>query len=249
MSDDYTLVRSEIAHLVGTPVDDWSASESAAVEASIRRGIHNACHPGNHQWSWMRPVHRFTTASGQRRYPLPSDFEQFINDISFDGVNYQYSPISQKPATRLLQLQSEHTSTGTPCYFATENPVHDGVNQQYQELVLHPTPDNAYPLIGIYQVGPIRPLSSSHPYFPGGPANKELFLQSCLAATESKFFDKQGEKHTAFQATLAIAIAEDLRRQPRNLGQLGGQRGRVRGDVRSALGWRLSTLYNGGTDL
>jgi hypothetical protein len=246
---DYDLTRSEIAHLIGTPVGDWDSNTSTAVEACVRRAVHNVVHNGLHQWTWMRPVFRFTTADGQRRYTLPLDFEQFIDDISFDGENYQYPPISQKPATRLIQMQSEYVNTGTPCYFATENPAHDGATEQHQQLILHPTPDNEYPLIGIYQVGPIRPFSSAHPYFPGGPANKELFLQSCLATAESKFFDVKAEKHDAYQATLTNAIAEDLRRQPRNLGQLGGRRGRMRGDVRSALGWRLATLYNSGREL
>ena len=149
-----------------------------------------------------------------------------------------------------MEMQSAYVDTGTPCYFAIENPAHDGESEQHQQLVLHPTPDNAYPLIGIYQVGPIRDLSNERPYFPGGPANKELFLQSCLAAAESKFFDMQGEKHAAFQATLNNAIAEDLRRQPRNLGPLDGRRGHRRGkNIRELLGWRLATTYNGGTDL
>ena len=247
--NDLELAQSEIAHLIGTPESDWDEPVSFAVDSCIRAGINRVIHNGVHQFSWLRPVFRLSTADGQRRYDLPVDFEQFIDDICFDGVNFQFPPICQKPATRLLQLQSEYPNTGTPYYFATESPPYDGVNEQEQQIVLHPTPDNKYPLVGIYQVGPIRPLTIKNPYFPGGPANRELFLQSCLAATESKFFDMQGEKHLAFQTTLQIAIAEDLRRQPRNLGQLGGRRVMRGGDVRRALGWRLSTLYNGGREL
>lgn len=250
MSDDYTTVREEIAHFIGTPVSEWDSGMEVAVESCIRRGINQVIHNGLHQWLWMRPVFRLTTTEGQRRYPLPLDFEQFIDDISFDGVNYQYPPIGQKPATRLIQLQSEYVNNGTPCFFATESQAHDGDSEQIQQLVLHPTPDNAYPLVGIYQVGPIRSLTSTNPYFPGGPSNRELFFLSCLAATESKFFDAQAEKFASFQTALQSAIALDLRRQPRNLGQLGGRMmtGRI-GDVRTALGWRLSTTYLGGTDL
>ena len=245
---DLELVQSELARLIGTPASQWDTATAMDVDACIRRGIHNVIHNGTHQWTWMRPVLRFSTAADQRRYTLPLDFEHVIDDISFDGSNYQYPPICQKPASRLLQLQSEYVNTGTPTYYALEHSAHDGQAAQQQQLVLHPTPDAEYPLVCIYQVGPIRALDSSRPYFPGGPSNLELFLQSCLAAAESKFCDTQAEKHASFQATMNSAIAEDLRRQPRNMGPLRGQR-QHRGNLRDALGWKLGTTYLGARDL
>jgi hypothetical protein len=249
MSDttDLALIRSEIADFIGTPESLWDASTSAKVESSIRRGIEAVVHNAmSHQWSWMRPVHRFQTADGQRRYTLPLDFEQFIGDLYFDGENYQYPPVTQLPAGRLQQMHSEYNNTGTPTYYALEVQTHDGTTQQNQQLVLHPTPDSGYSLCGPYQVGPIRTLSTERPWFPGGPEFRELFIASCLAAAESKFLDVPAtDKQEQFQMALTGAIGRDRRKAPRNLGQMGGRRGLGRDYFRH----KLSTTYEGTQDV
>jgi len=242
---DYAIVKSEIASFIGTPETKWDSRTSVDVESAIRKGIESVVHVGVHQWSWMRPTYRFQTADGQRRYTLPLDFEQFIHPLAFDGENYQYPPISQLPAGRLDQMHSEYSSTGVPTNYALEVDAHDGTTQQRQQLVLHPTPDAAYTLIGRYQVGPIRTLTNDRPWFPGGPENRELFIAGCLAAVEQKFLDGKGDKTESFQSALMAAIARDHRRQPRNLGPMGGGRGRSRDSYR----WKLGTTYDGSTEV
>ncbi len=243
---DYELVKSEIASFIGTPEARFDARTAIDVDSAIRRGIELVVHnPISHHWSWMRPTHRFLTADGQRRYTLPADFEQFIGSLYFDGENYQYTEITQLPAGRLTQMHSEYSSTGVPTDYALEVLAHDGTAQQHQQLVLHPTPDGEYQLIGPYQVGPIRSLSTERPWFPGGPENRELFIAACLAAAESKFLDQpMTDKQEQFQSALAGAIGRDHRRQPRNLGQTGGWRGRGRDWYR----WKLGTQYEGHVD-
>jgi hypothetical protein len=243
---DYSLVRSEIASFIGAPEDRWDSRTAIDVESAIRKGIESVVHNAmSHQWSWMRPTHRFQTADGQRRYTLPLDFEQFIDAIYFDGEEYCYDPITQLPASRLMQLHGEYNSTGVPTRFALEPLAHDGTVQQRQQLVLDPTPDGEYTLLGPYQVGPIRSLSTERPWFPGGPEFRELFVAACLAAAESKFLDQQAtDKQTLFQAALAAAIGRDYRKQPRNLGYMGRRHGRSRDEYRHKLG----TTYLGGTD-
>jgi hypothetical protein len=241
---DYALVKSEIASFIGTP-EPWDARTSADVESSIRKGIESVVHNSvSHQWSWMRPTHRFQTADGQRTYTLPLDFEQFVDNLHFDGEHYQYPPITQLPAGRLQQMHAEYNNTGTPTNYALEVPAHDGTTPQHQQLVLHPTPDNAYTIIARYQVGPIRTLSTARPYFPGGPEFTELFIGACLAAAESKFLDGSADKREQFQSALVAAVGRDHRKAPRNLGQMGGRKGRNREWYRH----KLSTTYEGGTD-
>ncbi len=243
---DYALVKSEIAHFIGKDEERWDSKTAFAVESSIRKGIENVVHNGVHQWSWMRPTYRFRTADGQRRYTLPLDFEQFIGDIYFDGTDYKNDAITQLPAGRLAQLYTEYESTGVPTNFALEVDAHDGTTQQQQIVVLHPTPDGEYPLVGPYQVGPIRSLNDDRPWFPGGPEQHDLFIAACLAAAESKFLDGPvTDKRDAFKSALAAAVGRDYRRQPRNLGQMGGRRGRRRDGYR----WKLGTTYLGGTDI
>jgi len=243
--DDYTLVKSEIASFIGAPESRWDARTANDVASAIRKGIESVVHCGIHQWGFLRPTHRFQTADGQRRYTLPLDFEQFPRDLYFDGDNYQHPSITQLPAGRLQQMYAEYASTGVPTNYALEVQSHDGANQQQYQLVLHPTPDNAYTIVGTYQVGPIRTLSTARPYFPGGPEYRELFIASCLAAVEAKFLDGKSDKFESFQMALTAAISRDLRKQPRNLGQMSGRRGRGRDAYRHKLG----TTYLGGRNV
>jgi len=242
---DLAIVRSEIASFIGTPEARWDTRTSADVESAIRRGIELVVHNTmSHQWSWMRPNHRFETADGQRTYTLPLDFEQFIDAIYFDGNEYGHTSITQLPASRIAQMYNEYENTGVPTHYALSVLSHDGNSRQQHQLILHPTPDSAYSLVGPYQVGPIRSLSTERPWFPGGPENRELFISACLAAVESKFMDQpMTDKQTQFQSDLVGAIGRDYRRQPRNLGQLGGRT--RQNDHR----WKLSTTYLGGQDV
>lgn len=243
--NDLELVRSEIASFIGEPEAQWDSRTANDVESAIRRGIESVVHCGIHQWSFLRPTHRFQTADGQRRYALPLDFEQFLNDLYFDGENYQYSSITQLPAGRLQQMHSEYSGTSVPTNYALEVKSHDGTAEQHYQLVLHPTPDNSYSIVAPYQVGPIRTLSTARPYFPGGLENRELFVTACLAAAESKFLDVKGDKFESFQMALQAGIARDHRKQPRNLGKMGPGRGRGRDSYR----WKTSTTYLGGVDV
>jgi hypothetical protein len=246
MSDvnDYSLVRDEIAHFLGTPMGTWDARTAHDVASAIRKGINAVVHNVmGHQWSWMQPVYRVTTADGQRRYTLPADFEQFRDHIYFDGENYQHTPITQKPAARLHQLHSEYSGTGVPYNYALETPAHDGTTEQRQELVLHPTPDGTYMLVGVYQVGPIRSLSEDRPWFPGGPENRELFIAAALAQAEIIFMDSpQTSRQDQFKSELVAAISRDGRRGARNLGPMNGRQGK---DY-----WRhkLRTMHEGHVD-
>lgn len=243
---DYDLVRSEIASFIGTPEARWDNRTAIDVESSIRKGIESVVHnAASHQWTWMRPTYRFETSDGQRYYTLPVDFEQFIGAIYFDGDEYGYDEITQLPSGRVAQMYNEYDNTGVPTNYALEPIIHDGTSEQQYQLVLHPTPDSEYKLVGPYQVGPIRSLSTERPYFPGGPENRELFIAACLAAAESKFMDQpMTDKQEQFQSALAGAVGRDYRRQPRNLGQMGGRRGSSRDSYR----WKLTTSWENHVD-
>ena len=240
---DYDLARSEISRFIGTPESLWDNRTSIDVESSIRKGIESVVHNAvSHQWSWMRPTYRFQTADGQRNYTLPLDFEQFIGAIYFDGEEYGYDEITQKPAGRVAQMYNAYASTGVPTNYALEVLAHDGTTQQHQQLVLQPTPDSEYSLVGPYQVGPIRSLSTERPYFPGGPEFRELFIAACIAAAESKFMDQpMTDKQDQFQAALVGAIGRDYRKAPRNLGQSGRR-------SRDSYRWKLQTQHEGQVD-
>ena len=247
----YSQIKDEVAYLIGSPQDTWDAMTVSAVENAIRTGIDRVVHNGQHLWTWMRPRWAMSTAADQRRYSIAEDFEQFTSDLYFDGETYQYPAITQLPASRLMQLASETTTTGVPIHYAIETETHDGTTVQGSVLVLDPTPDDTYPLQGIYAIA-VRPLSDANPYPPGGPAHGELFLASVLAKIEAKVFDRVTVKAMEFQEMLAQHIQIDLRRQPRNLGRMGSRPGRMtpRADLRRILDLeRGATTYNSSTDL
>jgi hypothetical protein len=201
----------------------------------------------------MQPVGRLTTAADQRRYTLPLDFKDFVGDtIQYDGEDYAYGAINILPAVRLMQLRNDYENTGVPTAAAKEPLAHDGATEQQWQLVLHPTPDGSYDLIYQYQIG-ARMLTAANPYPPGGPSYGQLFLAACLAAAEAKFDDDaQGEKYKAFMTRLTTDIAKDLGGVPRNLGYMGGRRGRARSrsELRRVLDLQSGyTTYDGSTDL
>lgn len=246
---DYDRVRAEIASFIGTSEEDWDTRTAFDVDSAIKKGIESVIHNSvSHQWSWMRPTFRFKTSEGQRRYTLPLDFEQFIDYIYFDGDEYKFPYIRQLSSGRLDRMQTDYNNNGIPSNYALEVLSHDGVSQQNYQLVLHPTPDGEYTLLGPYQVGPIRSLSDDRPWFPGGPENRELFIAACLAAAESKFMDgpiSDDDKQEQFQMALVAAIGRDHHRCPRNLGKMGGYKGKSRDFYR----WKLSNTYDSGTDI
>lgn len=251
MSVDYNDIKSAIAQYIGTPEPRWDSPTAATIERCITRGMDKVVHNGEHQWSWARPAWKWQTASGQRRYTLPPYFEQFVPDfICFDGDDSEYGAISQLPVSRLMLLQSD--STGTPRAYAIESPAHDGTTPQEKQLVLHPTPGNTYSLVGVYQIGITGGLSDSRPHPPGGPEHGELFRSACLAMTEAEFRDGEIEKRTDFADELARHINIDLRKAPRNLGYMGGQRGGPRGRADARRLYNLvsgPTTYEGSYDL
>lgn len=248
MSIDYSMIKDEIAFVLGTPESAWDSVTAQAVGNAIRAGIERVVHNGLHQWSWMRPRWAMTTATDQRRYQLPRDFEQFVSNLCFDGVNYQYPSIAQTSASRLLQLAAATTTTGTPTQYAIENEAHDGATVQGSTLVLDPTPDADYQLYGFYQVGD-RPLSDLNPYPPGGDSHGQLFMASILATIETKYYDIM-IRETKFQEMLQAHIQIDLRRQPRNLGRIGSGTGSMmgRGGLRKLLDLTGQTTIGGSTD-
>jgi hypothetical protein len=252
MSVDYSRIKFEIAHYIGTPEASWDSNTTTAIGHCLKTGIDKVIHNGLHQWSWMRPTWKWKTADGQRRCTLPLDFEQFIpNEIYYDGSDSVYGSIEQRPASRLMQIRGDSDSEGTPVYFAIEPLPYDGASEQQQQLVLEPTPDSEYSLVAVYQIG-VREMNTANPYPPGGPAHGELFVASCLAAVEIKFRDGETIKQGLYSEILMAHIAVDLRRQPRNLGQMGGRRGRllgrssIRGVIDLVDGY---TTYNGGTNV
>jgi len=262
MAVDYTRLLREFCRFVGYDEDNLTDLQESDFEDCLRTAINQVFHPPLiptlgaqiHQWSWARPVWTMETADGQRRYTLPIDFERFVGPLNFQRDEGEYHELEQYPAAKLQHLDAAHNSTGTPACFAIEPVATEGTEEQVWQLVIHPTPDGSYKLVGQYQIGS-RMLSADYPYPPGGPAHGELWIASLLAAAEAKLDDDNtGQKHAAFMQRLMADVSVDMQRQPIRMGYgytgIGG-RFASRSAARRALGG-LTTghmTYDGGTDL
>ncbi len=182
-----------------------------------------------HEWSFMRPVHRFSTTANERRYALPEDFESPIGEICYVSTdNDFYTPIPWTSASRLRKLEYQSNFTTYPQYAAYEPDESQGDGPQLQILVLHPTPDSAYELSMQYQAVAKR-LTEEHPFPLGGQIHGRGFLQSCLAAAELREQGAEGPMHAKFMQILASNVARDEQRGARLLGYNGNGGGAIRG--------------------
>jgi len=262
MAVDYTRLLREFCRFTGYDEDNLTDLQLADFQDVLRTALNQVIHPPlvptlgaqAHQWSWLRPVFTMETCDGQRRYTLPIDFERFIGPLNFQPEEGEYHELDYYPSSRLMNLANSINGTGTPAMYSLEPVATDGTTEQLWQLVLHPTPDAAYKLIGQYQIG-ARMLSATYPYPPGGPAHGELYVASVLAAAEAKIDDEHGgQKQAAFMARLMADISIDMQRQPTTLGYCGDGRGRFprsRSEARRMLGGLTTgyTTYNGGTEL
>ena len=75
--------------------DGWNHEQANVADECINAGYRKFLYPDpvdqigqSHEWSFLRPTGRLSTAADQREYPLPEDFERFIGDITFSaGTN------------------------------------------------------------------------------------------------------------------------------------------------------------------
>lgn len=259
---DYSRLLREFCRFVGYDEGNLTDQQLADFHDTLRTALNQVIHPPlvqtlgaqAHQWSWLRPTWAMDTVAGTRRYTLQVDFERFIGPLTFDAGEGEYHEIVFYPSQRLRNLAAVQDSTGSPAIYSLEPVTFDGSEEQRWELVLHPTPDAVYSLVGQVQIGALM-LSESYPYPPGGPAHGELYIASLLAAAEAKLDDENnGQKMAAFVGRLMADISIDMQRQPTTLGYCGDGRGRIprsRSEARRLFGGLTTgyTTYNGGTDL
>lgn len=188
-----------------------------------------------HEWSFMRPIHKFKTVAGQRTYPLPDNFERVIGEITYQADEDDfYGPIPITNTIRTLKLENRQEEQSPPRWASLQPAESTGIEPQRQELVLHPTPDATYGLQFQYQAL-ARRLTEDQPYPLGGQLHGPGILASCLAAAEVRMTGGQGARYMNFLSTLAGNIIRDTQRGANVLGYNGNNEGAMlfgRADVR-----------------
>ena len=231
MACDYTRLARAFCDFSGynvTSVDELTAAQAQKLADGLQMALGKVIHPDvipqfgprAHEWSWLRPVWTMSTSDGQRRYTLPVDFERFIGDLNFEPNEGQYHPIGYFPAGKLQNMATIDT-TGVPVAYSLEPLPTENTTEQRWQLVLEPTPNAAYKLIGQYLVG-VRELSADNPYPPGGPQMAEVYVAAARWASQNLIDNEPtGTEYTNLMNCIMAAISRDYGRLPTNLGYCG----------------------------
>jgi hypothetical protein len=202
-----------------------------------------------HEWSFMKPIHKFQTSAGQREYPLPEQFEHPIGMITYqEDEDIGHGPIPFTNPSHTFKLENRQEEQSPPRYASLRADDSTGEAPQQQLLLLHPTPDSNYNLQFQYQAL-ANELTEDQPYPLGGQMHGPGILASCLAAAEAFTTGAQGPRYMDFMTKLAGNIIRDTQRGSGTLGYNGnGQsfRNFGRGDVREFGGIYYQDVdYNG----
>lgn len=253
-ADSLQVDYHNIRRMVGQYLDfgynhaEWDDELDQAVQEVIDEGIRLFYSPPAlqppyaqtlgiaHEWTFMRPTWHFETSDGERRLPLPPNFDRPIGKISFrDTDNNYYGPISFASPTRLQMLENRTDYTAPPEIAAIEPRECDGDAPQEFDLVLHPTPDSNYKLQLQYQAYPRR-LSEEHPYPLGGQQFSAIAMAACLAAAEMRKKGQQGPMYQVFTQRLTAGILKDYERGAQVLGYNGNAGSEVHGRASARMG-------------
>jgi hypothetical protein len=232
---DYFQIRRRVAHEMYA-LYNWAELtdvQREEVNETIDDGLRNYYEPPPlpppfaltmglvHEWSFLRPIHKFRTATGQRVYPLPDNFERPIGSIYYQSDEDDYNgPIPFTNTTRTMKLENREEEQSPPRFASTRPAESTGIEMQKQELILHPTPDSDYALQFQYQAL-ARRLTEDQPYPLGGQMHGPGILASCLAAAETKMTRSQGPRQMQFFEKLAGNIIRDTQRGASLMGYNG----------------------------
>lgn len=239
---DWFQVSREVGNALGLGRDRalWGDEEREVVQEIIDEGVRSYLYPSAidkpynvpndvHEWSFMRPLYQMLTATDQREYDLPENFDYMLGEVTFvDDDNDYYGPLRQMSAERLRMLYNTERTTAVPRVCAVRSEPSTGDGPQRQILILHPTPDSEYDLHFQYQATGIR-LDEDHPYPPGGQKHSSGFLASCLAAAEMRMTGQQGPAYRRYMELVTANIERDRERGAQFLGYNGNLRGSIMG--------------------
>jgi hypothetical protein len=217
-------IRKRVAHYLGygIVVANWTDKQQFVIDdICLKSGLRRAYHPeGGYEWSFLRPKLELTLASGTDDTKLPDDFGGLIGGLYYDGDESRPGqPIRIVGVGEILQSRQDCPDASGAPNMAALNPRSGTSTQAGQrwELMVHPTPDEAYVVRGQYfLLGSALSESNPHPY--GGAAFAEVIITACLAAAERQADVIDGPQEMAFRAALAAAMLNDQKNKPQNFG-------------------------------
>lgn len=176
-------------------------------------------------WSWKRSTTTLTTVASDNDYTLPADVGSVQGDITY-AANEGFTHIKRTSPLDIRKRLQQSSQTAQPWLYTVRWRAQTSGSNQRQEMLLYPTPDDAYVLTYEYAVI-IGKLSATNPYPLGGPAISQLMIEMCRAVGEAKKNGGRGPQWDLADMAMAVAIGEDNSTlTERTVGMMGDPDGR-----------------------
>ena len=217
MVASYFSLLEDLGHYLFGSRSTYSADQTWDIEQCIKYGIrrvHDA-----HDWSFYRPVKTITTVDGTYAYSLPTGYESIESEMHYpEGEDTFYPPLQERHDSVIRRRQQRDDETGRPLYFSVRTVEFDDTVGSRKQLILYPTPDDAYTFHAQMTLRPTG-ITPVNPFPVGGELLAQLITESCLMAAERNFDDRAHVHTDEFEKLLPLAISMDQEKSsPTTLG-------------------------------
>lgn len=191
----------------------WTVGQANQVRDIVKRGLQRFYLPPvlpdekyAHNWSFLEPLHQFSTYANEYKYDLPEGLASILDKITFAPGSNHYSQPDIKIVSESLvrkNLESDYNAPGYPRLAALvprEGMGNDGV---VYDLWLWPNPDAEYTLQFRYRV------SQEGELIYGGPEHYQTILASCLAAADIVLNKRTTKNEQLFLERLRSSVGHD----------------------------------------
>jgi hypothetical protein len=247
-------LRAEVGYFLGMGrgvAVAWTAAQETEIDNLVQSGVRRVYYPPalnanvvGYEWSWLRPTSTLAiSVAGGYDYDLPDDFGRLVGSLYYPAEEYR-NAISIVSVGRLLNMRAQSDESGAPVCSATRYKTSTGTTGQRQEIIFFPTPDASWTLNYEYEAYS-GALTETYPYPLGGMQLAELYIESCLAISESRVNDEIGQHTQQFNLLLMDAITRDRKRGAQLYGPMGHAENRTEEWHRGWTGGTYPITYKG----
>ena len=213
----YGDLKERVGHYLFGMRSGWSTDQVSDITECVDDGMKRVYQAFN--WSFFRPVGTLTTVDGTSEYSMPTGYESIETHMHYGAEQSEcYPPIEQRSDSQLRKWRQEDDTEGRPLYFAVRTVEYDAAVGSLRQLILYPTPDDAYVLYARMTLRPVKP-STDDQYPVGAEIMSQLLIESCLGMAEQGYDEQKKVHEDLYQQMLPIAIREDLEASaPKQLG-------------------------------
>lgn len=171
---------------------------------------------------------------GRPEIELDAAFDAVANDSNltyYPSPNSWYPPVQWRHDATIRQLEGNNPEFDRPALYSVRTVTFDPTVGSRKSLALYPTPDQVYTLRVPMILRPVL-LDAVNLYAIGGELLSQVILESCLAAAETNFEERDHVHHRRYMELIELAIRDDQdRSSPTSLGPDVGDRSRRFGVV------------------